>query len=142
MSLSGNKAAIYVRNFMGNENCIQKQTEKCQNLAIKQGYEIYKIYTDKDSSFENLNIMLNETNSFSKILVVSLDRLSRNGSEISRILNLLNNCNIELETCKNESSNETSRFFCGMNQVISEYVKTIVTERETLERREMAEPRT
>lgn len=133
MSPSRNKAAIYVRNSTGNENCIQEQTEKCQNLATQQGYEIYKIYTDKDNSFNNLNTMLTETNSFSKIFTVSLDRLSRNVKEISRILSLLSDCNIAIETCDNYKSNESGRLFSAMMEAISEYEKTIVTERETLE---------
>jgi site-specific DNA recombinase len=122
-------AAIYIRNSLSNERCIQEQLTKCRNLAEQQKMEIHSIYIDEDNSFSQLENMLDDLHMFSKLYVASLDRFSRNTKEVLDILDLLNNNNIKIESC--EKVVEYTPLMLSIFNSISEFERTMVTERET-----------
>lgn len=134
MSNNQNKAAIYVRDSTGKETSIQKQILDCQTLLEQQGYETSSIYIEKDISLKSLNTMLEHAKEqlFSKVFISSLDRLSRNSKELIRIINLLNDYNIKIQTCT-ENFNQNSIKIISISSALSEFEKQMITDRETQE---------
>jgi len=80
------KVAIYTR-VSTDEQTVENQVRVLTDWAANRGWEIIKIYSDTGSAFQNNDLvqqrqMLSDARlgGFKKILVTSLDRLTRKGS--------------------------------------------------------------
>jgi DNA invertase Pin-like site-specific DNA recombinase len=98
------KAAIYSRKskFTGKGESVENQIELCKAYAKNNGYSDYFIYEDEGFSGGNINrpkfkSMMRDANlkKFDAIICYRLDRISRNVSDFSTLIDELNSLGID-----------------------------------------------
>ena len=95
------RVAIYIRKSRGTEEDLLKHEEVLTNLcnANNWSYDLYKeIGSSQDNRREQYNRMKENIENYSKIVVMALDRLSREKQEQAELTKLINKYNFEIVT--------------------------------------------
>jgi len=133
------KVATYCRVSTKNQTVLNQELE-LQQLAQRMGYEIVAEYKDEGiSGTKNrderpaLNEMIKDAvrGKFEMILVYDLSRLGRNLEELIRILNEMNQQNINLFFYREAINTETSsgKMMFSMFGVLAEWERNLIAER-------------
>lgn len=136
------KAAIYSRKsvFTGKGESIENQIEMCKNYYLKlHSNEVeFLIYEDEGFSGGNINRpefkrMLNDIkdNKFNVLICYRLDRISRNVSDFSNILELLQNHNIDFISITEQFDTSTpmGRAMVYISSVFAQLERETIAER-------------
>lgn len=95
------KAAIYIRY---NQPTEKMQLEEVVNYAKKNNLDLYKIYIDVCSGTlpnpPELTKLIKEANNFDKLLIHSLDRISRNMQCFHDVKDKLSKSNVNIISVK------------------------------------------
>lgn len=96
-----NKVAVYIRY---NKSVEKMQLEETLNFAKANGLDLYKIYIDVCSGLASnppeLTKLIKEAKNFDKVLVYSLDRISRNVTKFREIQENLIKSNVNIYSVK------------------------------------------
>ena len=96
-----NKVAIYIRY---NKSVEKMQLEEVVNYAKKNNLDLYKIYIDISSGIlpnpPELTKLINESRNFDKLLIHSIDRISRNIKYFYDVKNKLYKNNVKIISVK------------------------------------------
>lgn len=134
------KAAIYSRKskFTGKGESVENQIELCKNYAKDHGYDEFYIYEDEGFSGGNINRpqfknMMKDAkeNKFDAIICYRLDRISRNVSDFSTLIDKLKLLNIDFISIR-EQFDTTSPMGTAMMFISSVFAQL---ERETIAER-------
>ncbi|MFD2831057.1 recombinase family protein [Corticicoccus populi] len=134
------KVAIYARvstEMQAAEGySIDAQIETLQEYCKKQGYDIYKVYTDKGLSGSNMSkrpnllTMLEDAKhgKFNKIYVWKLSRLARNTRDLLSIVEDLQKHNVDFHSLSEsfEVTTSTGMFMMQLLAAVSEYERNII----------------
>lgn len=117
------KVAIYLRKSRGVLEDLDKHKEQLISLCESKGYE-YDIYSEIASSDtmdrKELNLMLDNIKKYKKIIVMAIDRLSRNDLHQALLTKILKDNDIELVT-----PNKTYNFTNETDIVTSDFEKLL-----------------
>ncbi len=133
------KVAIYMRVSTKSQTTLNQELE-LQSLAQRMNYEIVAKYKDEGiSGAKNrderpaLSEMMKEAvrGKFDGVLVYDLSRLGRNLEELIRILNEMNQLNINLFFYREAINTETSsgKMMFSMFGVLAEWERSLIAER-------------
>ncbi|MBN1042549.1 recombinase family protein [Clostridium botulinum] len=134
------KAAIYSRKskFTGKGESVENQIELCKTYAISNGYNELYVYEDEGFSGGNINRpkfqnMMKDAKSkkFDAIICYRLDRISRNVSDFSTLIDKLKLLNIDFISIR-EQFDTTSPMGTAMMFISSVFAQL---ERETIAER-------
>ena len=134
------KAAIYSRKskFTGKGESIENQVQFCIDYAHKLGIYDYEIYEDEGFSGSNINRpkfkkLLNDAKNkkFNYLICYRLDRISRNVSDFSNLIETLNKLNISFISIKEQFDTSTpmGRAMMYIASVFSQLERETIAER-------------
>lgn len=96
-----NKVAVYIRY---NQSVEKMQLEEILNYAKENNLDLYKIYIDVCSGIipdpPQLTKLIKEANNFDKVIIHSLDRISRNMNYFNNVKSKLLSSNVNIISVK------------------------------------------
>lgn len=92
--------AIYAYSAAYNPEQIKIQIAACKDLATKKGFSLAGVYEDAGDDRTNRMYLLEDAKAgkFQKVVVLRLDRFSRNTLEMQTIIQQLQDAGISIET--------------------------------------------
>jgi len=132
------KVAIYVRVSTKDKQDINTQIYFLNDFALKQNYEVYKLYSDTGQSGSKLNRpalddLLSDMRKglFNTILVYKLDRFGRSIQDLMKMFNEFTKLNIKFvsATQQIDTSTPESKMFLHMLMVFAEYEREMIVNR-------------
>jgi DNA invertase Pin-like site-specific DNA recombinase len=137
------RAAIYTRiskDRDGTSESPERQEHLCRSLAESKGWEVVEVYADRDLSaykrgvfrpgYESLQDAV-RSRRVDAVVVWSTTRLARSVQEFSRLLNLLEEHDVSLASCRDpiDTSTPTGRAMTQLHGVFAELESATISSR-------------
>jgi site-specific DNA recombinase len=137
------RACAYVRVSLdrtGESQSPERQEDECRRLAAGRGWELTKVYADRNLSAFKKNVrrpgyeaMLTavRAGAVDVVVVYSMSRLARSTQEVARILDLLGQHGCALASCSDpvDTSTASGRAMTQMSSVFAELEAALTQER-------------